>query len=141
MLSGADRTTETMNIFAFSGLALRLMTLGQAIRALATFQNCPLTHSKLIARSSELEFRPETKAMVQSLVTLAHNLSMQVIVEGIETPEQLAMIKQFGGNEVQGYLLGRPTADPIAQLTLQNSLPETVHRKPEKELVPSDSTK
>jgi EAL domain-containing protein (putative c-di-GMP-specific phosphodiesterase class I) len=55
--------------------------------------------------------------MVQSLVTLSHNLGMQVIVEGIETPEQLAMIKAFGGNEAQGYLLGKPTPDPAALLS------------------------
>ncbi len=42
------------------------------------------------------------KAMVQSLVTLAHNLNMQVIVGGVETPEQLEIIKALGGNQVQG---------------------------------------
>jgi len=51
-------------------------------------------------------------AMIRSLVSLAHNLNMQVVVEGIETVEQLQTIEAMGGNEVQGYLLGRPTADP-----------------------------
>jgi len=64
---------------------------------------------------NELSGRPEMKAMVQSLVTLAHNLNMQVIVEGVETPEQLQMIKKLGGNQVQGFLLGRPVADPMAR--------------------------
>jgi EAL domain-containing protein (putative c-di-GMP-specific phosphodiesterase class I) len=65
---------------------------------------------------NELETRPETKAMVNSLVTLAHNLDMQVIVEGVETSQQLELIKTFGANEVQGFLLGRPSADPAAQI-------------------------
>ena len=65
---------------------------------------------------SELEYRPETKAMVHSLVTLDHNLNMRVIVEGVETPQQLELIQKFGGNEVQGFLLGRPTGDPESQL-------------------------
>ena len=60
-------------------------------------------------------YLPKLKAMVQSLVTLAHNLNMQVIVEGVETPEQLQMIKKLGGNQVQGFLLGRPVADPMAR--------------------------
>jgi EAL domain-containing protein (putative c-di-GMP-specific phosphodiesterase class I) len=60
--------------------------------------------------------RPETKAIVRSLVTLAQDLGMRVIAEGIETPEQLKLIKDMGGNEAQGYLLGRPTPDPVAQL-------------------------
>ena len=41
---------------------------------------------------------------------------MQVIVEGVETMQQLELIKKMGGNEVQGFLLGRPTANPVEQL-------------------------
>ena len=51
---------------------------------------------------------------MQSLVALPHNLNMQVIVEGVETPEQLQMIKKLGDNQVQGFLLGRPVAEPMA---------------------------
>jgi diguanylate cyclase (GGDEF)-like protein len=54
----------------------------------------------------------ETRALVQSILTLAHNLDMKVIVEGIENHEQLKLISELGGNEAQGYLLGRPTPDP-----------------------------
>jgi predicted signal transduction protein with EAL and GGDEF domain len=60
--------------------------------------------------------------MVHSLVTLAHNLNMQVIVEGIETPEQLSMIRALGGNQVQGFLLGRPTADPTLRIEECNQI-------------------
>jgi diguanylate cyclase (GGDEF)-like protein len=59
---------------------------------------------------------PEAKALVESILTLARNLDMQVIVEGVENREQLRMIGELGGNEAQGYLLGRPTPDPIAVL-------------------------
>ena len=65
---------------------------------------------------SELGKRAEMAAMIRSLVTLAHNLNMQVVVEGVETVQQLEAIEALGGNEVQGYLLGRPTADPKAVL-------------------------
>ena len=51
--------------------------------------------------------------MVHSLVTLAHNLGMRVIAEGVETEQQMAMIAEIGCNEVQGYLLGRTTSDPM----------------------------
>jgi EAL domain-containing protein (putative c-di-GMP-specific phosphodiesterase class I) len=58
----------------------------------------------------------EAKALVESILTLARNLDMKVIVEGIENREQLRMIGELGGNEAQGYLLGRPTSEPIAVL-------------------------
>jgi EAL domain-containing protein (putative c-di-GMP-specific phosphodiesterase class I) len=60
--------------------------------------------------------------MIRTLITLAHNFGMRVIVEGVETQEQLALIKAFGANEVQGYLTGRPTANPAAYMLLPTSL-------------------
>ena len=54
--------------------------------------------------------------LVQSLITLAQNIGLRVIVEGVETAEQLAVIRDLGGNEVQGYLLGRPNSNPTATI-------------------------
>jgi EAL domain-containing protein (putative c-di-GMP-specific phosphodiesterase class I) len=47
---------------------------------------------------------------------------MEVIVEGVETPEQMALIKMLGANEVQGYLTGRPTANAAEYMLLPASL-------------------
>ena len=47
---------------------------------------------------------------------MAHNLGMKVVVEGIETKEQLELIESLGANEAQGFLLGMPTSDPITCL-------------------------
>jgi EAL domain-containing protein (putative c-di-GMP-specific phosphodiesterase class I) len=60
--------------------------------------------------------------MIRTLIALAHNFGMQVIVEGVETPEQLAIIKALGANEVQGYLTGRPTANPAEHMLTPASL-------------------
>jgi EAL domain-containing protein (putative c-di-GMP-specific phosphodiesterase class I) len=38
---------------------------------------------------------------------------MRVIVEGVEESNQLELIRALGANEVQGYLMGRPTPNPI----------------------------
>jgi len=53
--------------------------------------------------------------MIPALIALAHNIGLRVIVEGVETQEQLDLIRAFGAEEVQGYLLGRPTPNPIVQ--------------------------
>ena len=50
--------------------------------------------------------RQETRAFVQSILSMAHNLHMKVIVEGIENREQLELMQALGTNEAQGYLLG-----------------------------------
>ncbi|HEY1462366.1 MAG TPA: EAL domain-containing protein [Terriglobales bacterium] len=118
MLQGAEKAAEAMKQLRALGVSIAIDDFGTGYSCFSYLPKLPFNALK-IDRSfvKELEHRPETKAMVQSLVTLSHNLGMQVIVEGIETPEQLAMIKAFGGNEAQGYLLGKPTPDPAALLS------------------------
>ena len=47
-------------------------------------------------------------ASVKTISTLAHNLGMQVIAEGIETDEQYQGLKELGCEYGQGYLFSRP---------------------------------
>jgi len=44
------------------------------------------------------------------ILDLARTLELEVIAEGIETPDQLAALRQLGAELGQGYLLGRPSA-------------------------------
>jgi diguanylate cyclase (GGDEF)-like protein len=116
-LTGIERAAKIMQ-------ELKGMEVGLAMDDFGTRYSCLSYLPKLafdaikVDRSfvNELILRPETKAFVQSILTMAHNLGMKVVVEGIETEEQLELIRSLGADEAQGYLLGRPTTDPIAQL-------------------------
>jgi EAL domain-containing protein (putative c-di-GMP-specific phosphodiesterase class I) len=46
--------------------------------------------------------------MSRAVISIAHSLNMRSIAEGVETPEQLAFIRQAGCNEVQGYIYSKP---------------------------------
>ena len=46
--------------------------------------------------------------VVQTIVTLAHNLNLEVIAEGVETREQMELLRTTGCDKVQGHLFGRP---------------------------------
>lgn len=47
-------------------------------------------------------------AMVASLISLAHNLNVRCVAEGVETAQQLELLKQLGCDFAQGYLFSRP---------------------------------
>lgn len=47
-------------------------------------------------------------AIVASLITLAHNLNVRCVAEGVETVEQLILLEQLGCDFAQGYLFARP---------------------------------
>lgn len=51
---------------------------------------------------------PSSRAIVRAVVTLGHELGMRVVAEGIETEEQLALLRSQGCDFGQGYLVSRP---------------------------------
>lgn len=50
----------------------------------------------------------QARAVVASIITMAHELGLKVVAEGVETAEELAQLKDMGCDDVQGYFTGRP---------------------------------
>lgn len=50
----------------------------------------------------------DSYAIIQAIVGIARNFNLHVMVEGVETEQQLAILRQLGCNEMQGYFFGRP---------------------------------
>jgi EAL domain-containing protein (putative c-di-GMP-specific phosphodiesterase class I) len=101
------------------GIGLAVDDFGTGYSSLSYLPFLPFDALK-IDRSfvMNLDTQSQGESMIPALISLAHNIGMRVIVEGIETQEQLEMIRAFGAEEVQGYLLGRPTPNPIAQFII-----------------------
>jgi diguanylate cyclase (GGDEF)-like protein/PAS domain S-box-containing protein len=51
---------------------------------------------------------PEDRAIVRAIISLADSLCLQTIAEGVETEGQLALLRELGCNEVQGYYFSKP---------------------------------
>ena len=50
----------------------------------------------------------ENSEIVRTIITLANNLAMEVVAEGVETAEQFAQLKSLKCTQGQGYLFSRP---------------------------------
>ena len=60
-------------------------------------------------------------SILRAIVAVGHSLNLNIVAEGVETEEQLAMIQELGCDEAQGYLLGRPMhADEISARLLRS---------------------
>lgn len=56
----------------------------------------------------DLANKPGSRAITSAIISMAHNLKMQVIAEGVEIPAQRETLLSQGCDELQGFLLGRP---------------------------------
>ncbi|WP_404397505.1 GGDEF domain-containing protein [Idiomarina loihiensis] len=63
------------------------------------------------------------REFVQSILSLATSLRTKVIVEGIETPDELEQLQAMGINYCQGFLLGRPAPYPVLEVPSSLLLP------------------
>jgi diguanylate cyclase (GGDEF)-like protein len=129
-LTGVERAAEMMRRLKSKGISVAMDDFGTGYSCLSYLPKLAFDALKL-DRSfvNELIVRPETRGFVKSILMLAHNLNMKVIVEGIETREQLELIRALGTNEAQGYFLGRPSPNPLEYLrkpvVLDGVSPET----------------
>ena len=65
----------------------------------------------------------ENAAITRAIIAMAHGLKMIVVAEGVETSEQLELLKQYGCNVAQGYLLGRPAPrEAISQILTASTI-------------------
>jgi EAL domain-containing protein (putative c-di-GMP-specific phosphodiesterase class I) len=61
--------------------------------------------------------------MVRSVLAMASALKLRVVTEGVETAQQLEILRTLGCDEAQGYLLGRPETPELAlQRVLESPL-------------------
>ena len=92
-----------------AGVRVSVDDFGQGQTSLGHLAQLPL-HELKIDKSFVLDLpgNPAHAAIVRSVVDLGHNLGLQVVAEGVETYEIVALLTATGCDIAQGYLLARP---------------------------------
>lgn len=100
---------------------LSIDDFGTGYSSLAYIKNFPINTLKIdrsfvtgIARSLT------DQAIAKTIVTLAHSLGMRVVAEGVETGEQLELLRSFGADCFQGYLVSQPLTPAAFEQFLSN---------------------
>jgi len=106
------------------GAQISLDDFGSGFSSLGYLRTLPIHILKIDKQFiRDIRNSPHDAVLVSSIISLAHNLGMEVIAEGVETLEQLIYLKTAGCDQVQGYYFSRPVpAAEAGQLLLDGTI-------------------
>src|ERR1700754_26510 len=91
------------------GINITIDDFGTGVSSLASLKRLPIGALKIdqpFVRNTSID--PDDSAIVLAIITLAHNLRLRVVAEGVETEEQLRFLQLMRCDEIQGYFFSKP---------------------------------
>ena len=113
VMSDPEESIKTLEKLSEMGVLVSVDDFGTGYSSMSYLRRFPIDHLK-IDRSflSEITARSDDASIVGAIVSLAHNLRLKVIAEGVETTAQLDLLKTLGCDQYQGYQFSPPV--PVA---------------------------
>lgn len=112
MTLDVNRSIETLRQLKKLGVSISIDDFGTGYSSLSYLKSFPVDRLK-IDQSFVRQMQSDTKdrSIVSTIISLAHNLNLQVVAEGVETPSQSIFLASHGCDEMQGYLISKPLAE------------------------------
>jgi diguanylate cyclase (GGDEF)-like protein len=129
LMSNTDQVVDTLHELTHMGVRISMDDFGTGYSSLAYLWRFPFDKVKIDrAFTQNLDKDPKVSLIVRSIVLLAHSLNIRVNAEGVESAAQLKALQDHGCDEMQGFLLGRPT--PSRELRHQGARAESPPQTP-----------
>lgn len=123
-MDNPEHTLKILHELQQLGIKLSLDDFGTGYSSLSYLQNIPLHTLKLDKTFINNIVNDFKKQMIfKSVVVIAHNLNLKVVTEGVETEDEMRIIREHNCDGVQGYIYSPPvTAAKFAQLYMEHHL-------------------
>jgi diguanylate cyclase (GGDEF)-like protein/PAS domain S-box-containing protein len=109
ILSDVDETILRMNELRALGIRFALDDFGTGYSSLSYLKRLPFDQLKIDQSFvRDMAENQGCEAIVLAILSLSHALGLEVVAEGVETPEQRDFLRQHGCDSFQGYLFGKP---------------------------------
>jgi len=122
LMQYSDVSSEMLSSFSEIGIGMALDDFGTGYSSLSYLRRFPIDTLK-IDRSfiHKIDRDQGNSEIVKAIIALGQSLNLNVIAEGVETKEELALLRKWGCEIAQGYLFSRPlSADKIFELLRQD---------------------
>ncbi|MDQ2625219.1 MAG: EAL domain-containing protein, partial [Actinomycetota bacterium] len=109
---------ETLAALRAEGVRIALDDFGTGYSSLARLAHLPVDVLKVDRQFATDSVSSRGRAVLRGIIEIAHASGLLVVVEGVETVEQLETITELGADRVQGYLVGRASMQAPTPVTL-----------------------
>jgi len=112
LMTDNEMLLETMNTLKDIGITLAIDDFGTGYSSLAYIKKFPIGILKIDQSFLEdIVDEPSDQTLVKAIISVAKDFNMSIIAEGVETREQIEVLRALGGDDIisQGYLYGKPT--------------------------------
>ncbi|KAA9008406.1 EAL domain-containing protein [Paenibacillus spiritus] len=109
-MNNMEETVAQLSKLRSLGVRVSLDDFGTGFSSLGNLDEIPVNTLKIdqvFIRKSKMHSK---KAIISNIIAIAGNLNMDVVAEGVETPEQIELLQSLGCRVMQGYYYGRPMA-------------------------------
>ncbi len=125
LVDSVELADATLKAIAALGLRIALDDFGNGFSNLHYIRSLPINTIKIDrAFVSDLRNCSDDTVIINSIISLAHNLKMRVVAEGVESRDQIVHLKAAGCDEVQGYFLSRPASAAAILPLMEKSILE-----------------
>ncbi len=131
LLNENETNLRALHELRAMGVRISMDDFGTGYSSLSYLRSFPFDKIK-IDRSfmADLTTRKDSQAIIKAIIGLGTSLGMTTTTEGVETEEQLALVRQHGANEVQGFLFSPPlTGAALANLLHSDTTQSPMLRK------------
>jgi diguanylate cyclase (GGDEF)-like protein len=109
LLQNSQATVEAFEALYARGVQIAIDDFGTGYSSLAYLSQFPISELKIDKTFTNAVTTDEKSAAIsRAIISLAHNLDMRVMAEGVETQEQVDYLRDLGCDEIQGYLVSCP---------------------------------
>ena len=107
-MSNIERTVYRLKELAEMGVRALIDDFGTGYSSLSQLKRLPIQKLKIDQSFiKDIATDPDDRAIINAVTSMAHNMSMRVVAEGVETDDQLSFLRAAHCDEAQGFLFSR----------------------------------
>ena len=108
-MEDVKQTVITLNALSAMGVSVAIDDFGTGYSSLAYLQRFPIDFLKIDQSFvRDIDTSADSAAIIRAIISMAHNLQLKVVGEGVETKQQFEFLAGLECEEVQGYYFSRP---------------------------------